>query len=98
MDYTAAGGYLDMADLYVRNLDNTAIKKLDESAKKRGISRNKLIVGILTNYALASEVKELDSRYQELFKIVIDTIEGNTMILHDILVELKRESNDNKTF
>ena len=34
LDYTVAGGDLDMADLYVRNLDNTAIKKLDESAKK----------------------------------------------------------------
>lgn len=87
-----------MADLYVRNLDKTVIAKLDDSAKKRGISRNKMIVGILKNYALASEVKELDSRYQELFKIVIDTVEGNSMILHDILTELKRGNNDNKTF
>ncbi len=83
-----------MSEFYIRNMDGQALAKLDSMAKKRGMSRNKFIVGILTNYALASEVKELDSRYQELFKIVIDSIEGNTLILHEILMRIEGETDD----
>jgi hypothetical protein len=36
----------------------------------------------------------LDSRYQELFKIVIDSIEGNTLILHEILMRIEGETDD----
>lgn len=78
-----------MANYSLRNIDAAVMQKLKENAKKRGVSCNKYMVGILTNYVLASEVKELDSKYQELFKIVIDSIEGNSMLLHEVLMNLK---------
>lgn len=80
-----------MSEVLIRNLDGQVLAKLDTMAKKHGMSRNKFIKGILTNYSIASEVKELDSRYKELFKIVIEALEGNTQILHEILVKLEGE-------
>lgn len=82
-----------MADVYIRNMDAHIVSKLDELAEKRNMSRNKFVIGILTNYALASEVKEIDSRYQELFKIVIDAMEGNSHLLHEILMKMEKDEN-----
>lgn len=78
-----------MSDLLIRNLDASILSKIDEQALKRGMSRNKYVVGILTNYALASQIKEIDDKYKELFKIVIDAMEGNAMLLHEILDAVK---------
>lgn len=80
-----------MSEVLIRDIDGQVLAKLDTLAKKQGMSRNKYIKGVLTNFSIASEVKALDSRYQELFKIVIDTIEGNTQLLHEILIELQGE-------
>lgn len=89
----------NMADYLLRNIDAAIMQKLKEGAKKKGISCNKYMVGLLTNFVLAPEVKELDSKYQELFKTVIDTIEGNSILLHEILIRLKEEEqeDDSKT-
>ena len=78
-----------MPDIYLRNLSGDILSKLDTQAKKRGISRNKYIVGILTNYAIAPQVRELDDRYRELVKIVIDSLEGNAILLNEILSKIK---------
>ncbi len=78
-----------MPDIYLRNLSGDILAKLDTQAKKRGISRNKYIVGILTNYAIAPQVRELDDRYRELVKIVIDSLEGNAILLNEILSKIK---------
>ena len=78
-----------MPDIYLRNLSGDILAKLDTQAKKRGISRNKYIVDILTNYAIAPQVRELDDRYRELVKIVIDSLEGNAILLNEILSKIK---------
>ena len=79
----------NMPDIYLRNLSGDILAKLDTQAKKRGISRNKYMVGILTNYAIAPQVRELDDRYRELVKIVIDSLEGNAILLNEILSKIK---------
>ena len=79
----------NMPDIYLRNLSGDILAKLDTQAKKRGISRNKYIVGILTNYAIAPQVRELDDRYRELVNIVIDSLEGNAILLNEILSKIK---------
>lgn len=76
-------------EIRIRNMDEAVVLKLDSMAKKRGMSRSEYLRGILMNYAYSSEIKELDNRYQELFKIVLDSLEGNGQIMHEILVELK---------
>lgn len=83
-----------MPDIYLRNLSGDILAKLDTQAKKRGISRNKYIVGILTNYAIAPQVRELDDRYRELVKIVIDSLEGNAILLNEILSKIKERDDE----
>lgn len=78
-----------MDEIRIRNMDANVVVKLDSMAKKRGMNRSEYLRGVLTNHAYALEVKELDERYQELFKVVIDTIEGNTQILHEIWMKMQ---------
>lgn len=80
-----------MGELHIRDLDGKIIAKFKEQAKKRGMSLNKYLIGILTNYALAPEVKELDIRYQELMKLVVESIETNTAMLHELSITLQGE-------
>lgn len=81
-------------EIRIRNMDENVVLKLDGMAKKHGMNRSEYLRGILTNHAYAPEIKELDSRYQELFKIVIEAVQGNSELLHEVLVELRRESHD----
>lgn len=83
-----------MPDIYLRNLNGDILAKLDAQAKKRGVSRNKFIVGILTNYALAPQIRELDAKYKELMKIVIDALEGNAILLNEILSTVKERDDE----
>lgn len=79
-------------EIRIRNMDEAVVLKLDSMAKKRGMSRSEFLRGILMNYAYSSEIKELDNRYQELFKIVLDSLEGNSHIMHEILEELREKN------
>ena len=78
-------------ELRIRNVDAEIALRLTSMAKKQGISRSEYVKGILTNHVLSSQVKELDNQYQELFKTVVDCMEGNAMLLHDILELLKEK-------
>ena len=83
-----------MPDIYLRNINGDILAKLDAQAKKRGVSRNKFIVGILTNYALAPQIRELDAKNKELMKIVIDALEGNAILLNEILSTVKERDDE----
>lgn len=78
-------------ELRIRNVDAEIALRLTSMAKKQGMSRSEYVKGILTNHVLSSQVKELDNQYPELFKTVVDCMEGNAMILHDILELLKEK-------
>ena len=84
---------MEIGELHIRDLDEKIVAKYKEQAKKRGMSLNKYLVGVLTNYALAPEVKELDVRYQELMKLVVESIETNTGMLHELVITLQGEKN-----
>lgn len=76
-------------ELRIRNVDPEVVLKLTSMAKKHGMNRSEYVRGILTNHVLSLEIKEVDDKYKELFKIVIDTMAGNAMLLHEILVAVK---------
>lgn len=78
-------------ELRIRNVDAEIALRLTSMAKKQGMSRSEYVKGILTNHVLSSQVKELDNQYQELLKTVVDCMEGNAMLLHDILELLKEK-------
>ena len=74
-------------ELRIRNMDAEIALRLTSMAKKHGMSRSEYVKGILTNHVLSSQVNQ----YQELFKTVVDFMEGNAMLLHDILELLKEK-------
>ena len=78
-------------ELRIRNVDAEIALRLKSMAKKHGMSRSEYVKGILTNHVLSSQVKEVDNQYQELIKTVVDCMEGNAMLLHDILELLKEK-------
>lgn len=76
-------------EIRIRNVDPEVALKLTSLAKKHGMSRSEYIRGIMTNHVLALQIKEVDAKYNEILKIVIDTMEGNAILLHNILDAVK---------
>ena len=78
-------------ELRIRNVDTYVVLKLTSMAKQRGMSRSEYVKGILSNHVYSLKVKEVDAKYQELAKLVIDALEGNALLLGEILDAIRKE-------
>ena len=78
-------------ELRIRNVDTNVVLKLTSMAKQRGMSRRENVKGILSNHVYSLKVKEVDAKYQELAKLVIDALEGNALLLGEILDAIRKE-------
>lgn len=81
----------------VRNLDAGVVMKLNEIAKKQGLSREEYLRTYLENLAVLDEMKKLDLKYAELVREMAVIIDNNTKVLKKVndtlseYVENKRE-------
>lgn len=78
-------------DIKVRNVDPVAIKKIDELAKAKGISRNEYLKKYISQIAAMKEMKEVENKYSNLVNEVVDRLEQandvireNSMLLENI--------------
>ena len=78
-------------DIKVRNVDPVAIKKIDELAKAKGISRNEYLKKYISQIAAMKEMKEVENKYSNLLNAVVDRLEQandvireNSMLLENI--------------
>ena len=78
-------------DIKVRNVDPVAIKKIDELAKAKGISRNEYLKKYISQIAAMKEMKEVENKYSNLVNAVVDRLEQandvireNSMLLEKI--------------
>ena len=78
-------------DIKVRNVDPVAIKKIDELAKAKGISRNEYLKKYISQIAAMKEMKEFENKYSNLVNAVVDRLEQandvireNSMLLENI--------------
>lgn len=78
-------------DIKVRNVDPVAIKKIDELAKAKGISRNEYLKKYISQIAAMKEIKEVENKYSNLVNAVVDRLEQandvireNSMLLENI--------------
>ena len=78
-------------DIKVRNIDPVAIKKIDELAKAKGISRNEYLKKYISQIAAMKEMKEVENKYSNLVNAVVDRLEQandvireNSMLLENI--------------
>ena len=78
-------------DIKVRNVDPVAIKKIDELAKAKGLSRNEYLKKYISQIAAMKEMKEVENKYSNLVNAVVDRLEQandvireNSMLLENI--------------
>lgn len=68
----------------VRNLDAGVVMKLNEIAKKQGLSREEYLRIYLENLAVLDEMKKLDLKYAELVREMAVIIDNNTKVLKKV--------------
>lgn len=65
-----------MVDIIIRNVDATAVKKLDELAKKKGISRQEFLKGQIETLAFFREQTTRELHLQNLINKNIQAMEN----------------------
>ena len=68
----------------VRNLDAGVVMKLNEIAKKQGLSREEYLRTYLENLAVLDEMKKLDLKYAQLVREMAVIIDNNTKVLKKV--------------
>ena len=68
----------------VRNLDAGVVMKLNEIAKKQGLSREEYLRTYLENLAVLDEMKKLDLKHAELVREMAVIIDNNTKVLKKV--------------
>ena len=70
-------------DIKVRNVDPVAIKKIDELAKAKGISRNEYLKKYISQIAAMKEMKEVENKYSNLVNAVVDRLEQANDVIRE---------------
>lgn len=72
-------------EIKARGVDPAAVKKIDELAKRQGISRNIFLVNLINNYAALEEFKSFEQRYRTALDRCLNVIQRNSKILNDFM-------------
>lgn len=67
-----------------RGVDPAAIKKIDELAKKQGVSRNIFLVNLINNFAALEEFKSYQRQYETIIEKCLNVIQQNSIVLGDV--------------
>ena len=74
-------------EIKIRNLDKDIVLRIDELAKKRGLSRNEYLRGQIKQLALHPEISEKGDQYKRLVKEIAVVIQQNTQVLNELLLQ-----------
>lgn len=77
-------------DVCIRKVDPVAIKKIDELAKRKGISRNEYLKKHIEQMAIIKDISETEDKYANLVEIVVDRLEQANDIIQENSIMLKR--------
>lgn len=81
-------------EIKIRNIDPVAIKKFDEEAKKKAISRQEYLKSVLEKIAFDNEISEREMRLEWLISkniIVMELMSKRVNQLEDLLRDLMEE-------
>ena len=77
-----------MANILIRNVDESVALRLNELAKKKSMSREAYIRDLFNSVSVSGELKELDFKYANLVmllsnqaKMLSDIIDRNTYVI-----------------
>ena len=77
-------------NISLRNIDPVAIKKIDELAKKKGISRNEYLKMYIQQIAIIKDINEMDNKYSNLVDAITDRLEKANDVIHENNVMMER--------
>ena len=77
-------------NISLRNIDPVAIKKIDELAKKKGISRNEYLKMYIQQIAIIKDINEMDNKYSNLVDAITDRLEQANDVIHENNVMMER--------
>lgn len=58
-------------DMHIRGIDELTELKIRNTAVKNNISMNELVLKILNQWALAPEIKSIDSKYDQFARYIL---------------------------
>lgn len=74
--------------IYIRSVDLGVLAKIDDLAKQKKISRNRLVNIILETYVITDKVREIENNYSSLVEATAAAINNNTVALNSIQYQL----------
>ena len=74
--------------IYIRSVDLGVLAKIDDLAKQKKISRNRLVNIILETYVITDKVREIENNYAALVDTTAAAINNNTVALNAIQNQL----------
>ncbi len=77
-------------DIKIRNLDESAVARVDSLAKKKNMSRNEFLKGQVESLSILGELRALEDKYSALVSAMAEVVEHNTDELQKIRLLLER--------
>lgn len=71
-------------EIKIRGVSPITVKKLDELAAKKKISRNELLKKYIESFAIQDDLKNMEDKYSTLVLKLSDVIERNTNALEEV--------------
>ena len=82
--------------LILRNIDGYTMLRLNEMAKKAGMTREAFLRHTIKNIVLAEEIRSVEDKYTTLVRTLSELIEvqGEVIERNNMFLESLKESND----
>ena len=77
-------------NISVRGLDASVVKKIDELAKKNGLSREEYIRRYLTKVSELEDIQNIDEKYHNLVDAVVDRLEQANDIIENNMILMEK--------
>lgn len=82
-------------DVLIRDLDASLVKRIDELAKAKKISRQEFLHRYISNLAVLQDMKDLQDKHIELQKQSMILIKQNTQTMNRVLQVIEEVELDN---
>ena len=81
-------------DIKIRNIDAITIKKIDEIAKEKGLSRQQFLKNYIETLSVLGAIKESETKYVDLVNQLSFLIKENTNVLSQIRTDFILDEED----
>lgn len=76
-------------EVKIRGVSPVAIKKIDDLAKKKKISRNSFLKTAIENFSLIQELEEMDLKFANTVEKISEVLEQNTLAINDLIFKVE---------